>query len=78
MTVEAYEEALENRSGYCSTCDEITFEDAETDDTGLECPECENLTGMGVEVALELDHIVLKDEDYEDEDEEEYESDYYD
>lgn len=62
MTTEQYEEHVENNSGYCKECDAITSDEVEPDAEGYECPECGNMSVMGTENALLLEHIEITDD----------------
>jgi Zn finger protein HypA/HybF involved in hydrogenase expression len=73
MTSEQFEEHQENNAGYCKKCDAITSEDVEPDAEGYECPDCGNMTVMGIDSALTLEHIEITEELDEDEEDDDFE-----
>ncbi len=66
MTQEKYESHFDNDAGYCTHCKEITMAGVESDAQEYECSECGNESVMGLDLAIELEHIVVTDEEDED------------
>jgi hypothetical protein len=57
-----------NNDGYCSHCNSITKEGGvEPDAKNYSCPDCNNPTLMGIEMAFIQDCIGVVEDEYEDE-----------
>jgi len=48
-------DAINDNAGYCTTCEAITMDSSvEPDAENYECPDCGNMTVMGIEQAILL------------------------
>ena len=54
---DAYSDAADSNTGWCTYCEDFTNEGIEPDADGVQCDVCENPTVYGAEQALLLDLI---------------------
>jgi hypothetical protein len=60
LSEEDYKMHCDSYAGYCTDCKDITRDsDTEPDATDYECPDCEEMTCMGIEQALLEGHIEI-------------------
>lgn len=58
LTIETYEEQMNDYNGYCLNCEEVTrFGDCEPDARGYECPECGGNTVYGLQECLIMGYV---------------------
>jgi len=61
ITSDYYKELLDSYAGVCANCEEITYE-CEPDADGYECEACGANEVVGVELALLIDLIKIKED----------------
>ena len=62
LTTEEYHEHSDCYDGYCTKCDAITRDgDTEPDAENYKCPECGNMSCMGIEQALLCGHLEIEE-----------------
>ena len=66
LTRDKYKQHLEDGSGLCELCEEITCEDVDLDAKEDKCPECGGESVVGMERALMYGQIEISDEESED------------
>lgn len=63
VSVEDYNEAVDQYLGWCTNCEDFTRDSTEPDAAEYDCPECEENSVIGAENALLEGIIIFAEED---------------
>ena len=59
VSIEEYEEAYGSDLGFCTACEGFTRDMTEPDATDYDCPDCEQATVIGAELAVVTGRITV-------------------